>query len=172
MAWLKYIAFLGLGACSGAPFEAVPGIAPNQAGTAPVAVGGIEGVSPIPQSGNGGTGSRSGASSTSNGGNGGNQGGNSSAGSPPMAGAAGDNGGTGGNGSGGGVGSFSCLAEYQNLDCARICTQSGTDCGLVIGCYIKTNQINRGPANPLDPCSNFTQDGIAIAQRAWLACCP
>lgn len=76
------------------------------------------------------------------------------AGGPAMAG-----GGTGGNGPVLSV----CLAFFQNLDCARVCTNSQSDCQAVLSCMVSSGSI--------DNCTAYTTIGISLAQSAERDCC-
>lgn len=70
-----------------------------------------------------------------------------------------------GEGGAGGVpeGPRSCLANWQALDCARVCTNSQSDCQAVINCWVSKDS--------LDGCDQFTSIGISYAQSAYQGCC-
>lgn len=58
-----------------------------------------------------------------------------------------------------------CLANWQNLDCARVCTNSASDCQAVLNCFVQNN------SNSIDNCPQFTNLGLSLAQSAESACC-
>lgn len=56
-----------------------------------------------------------------------------------------------------------CLDFFQSLDCARVCTNSASDCQSVLTCAIR--------ANSFDNCTQFTSVGISLAISAKRNCC-
>lgn len=99
---------------------------------------------------------------------GGSAAGSSDGGATAMAGgpAMGEGGsGEGGNNTGAAKGPSECLAGFQSLECAKVCTNSASDCQSVLNCFIQNN------SNSLDNCSQFTNVGISLAQSAERTCC-
>lgn len=58
-----------------------------------------------------------------------------------------------------------CLANWQALECARVCTDSASDCQSVLNCFVQNN------SDSLDNCHGFTSVGISLAQSAERNCC-
>jgi F5/8 type C domain len=66
----------------------------------------------------------------------------------------------------GNSGPGNCIIVGQDLDCARVCTNSQTDCQAVINCFVQHN------SSDIANCMQFTSQGISLAQSAEMACCP
>lgn len=100
----------------------------------------------------------------------GNGGATAMAGGPPM----GEGGEAGYSGSSGQPWSNSptvCLANFQNLACAKVCTNAQAcdengncqDCQAVLSCYVSHDS--------LDNCTAFTIMGVSLAEQARRNCC-
>jgi len=154
-------------ACGGAPFEGGSSVEGNSTPTlsggagARATSGGAPHTPTEPPSAGVSGGGQAGAS----------QGGSNTVVGGPTMGEGGENGGVSSGGGGGQVvGGTSdgpsvrdCLRNWQALDCARICTNSQSDCQAVINCWVSQNS--------LDNCTQFTTVGISYAHDAERMCC-
>lgn len=55
-----------------------------------------------------------------------------------------------------------CLRNFQSKPCARICTDSQSDCQAVLACQLQ---------NPVDKCQQYTNLGLILASEATQECC-
>lgn len=145
-------------ACGGAPFEGGSSVEGNSSPSlgggsrARPTSGGTSHTSPEPLGAGVSGGGQAGAS----------QGGSNSMAGGPTMGEGGESGATSG-GTNPGNSPKDCLSNWQSLDCARICTNSQSDCQAVINCWVSQNS--------LDNCTQFTTVGISYAQDAERMCC-
>lgn len=167
----SFLASLLLLACGGPSFTSNTGLE-NEKGINAPATGGHSGtlasagtasVSGSAGSSAGGMGTQSGQGGMANSSSGANAGGDSSMAGGPAMGQGGNSGEPAMQNVGGGSILSQCLGFWQNLDCARVCTNSQSDCQSVINCYVTTGSI--------DNCTAFTSIGISLAQSAERACC-
>lgn len=69
------------------------------------------------------------------------------------------------------MGPRECLSDFQNLTCAKVCTNAQAcdengncqDCQAVLSCYVSHDS--------LDNCTVFTSMGISLAEQARRNCC-